>query len=653
MSEASSIKLNIPNWVSIRDASSLLNVTEKTIKNRCYGGKYIYKIVWENNSKLIYIHSSSLPKQSDFNIEDENLTTVSFANAPSWAKSQAKKYVNILKLSATYKGVELQNFINEWNLKNPNNKTSYSSLIKMRRRYYEYGVKGLLSRFGNNNGRTTVNDEDFDYFKSLYLKEGAPSLYSCWEITLGHAILEYGVNKFDFPSHMAFRRRMMKEIPQQAIFIARNGVTAWNRKQSNYIERDYSNIICGKVWVSDHAQIDVACRMPDGSVKFPWVTAWRDYKSGKWLGWILQTNHPNSDLIFQTFYNSALEYGLPEDIIIDNGKDYRSKDFAGGRKIQVDEQDTTCMLEELNVNVHFALPYNAQTKPIERDFLKIKNWLSKHCVGYRGGNVVERPEILAEEIKNDKIMSFEDFKTLFDNFIVDVFNKHHSNGKNHKGLSPDELFYQEFTEKVAPSKDALKLFCMRTSKNFTIGRNGIKDSALGITYWADWMSLKKGIKVYLRRDIKDYADAWVFNALNDEFIGKAKVVKAVAALHADKISKEEFKEAMSIKKRNKKIAQSYIENSRDISAEEKYENYKALFATNEEKPKTKVTKIANTKMDKVIQQNKEMEAFGRQDLSIFLDEKNKQEEETLYLFETDRILAEENERYLKGVANGY
>ena len=30
------------------------------------------------------------------------------------------------------------------------------------------------------------------------------------------------------------------------------------------------------------------------------------------------------------------------------------------------------MLKELNVNVHFALPYNAQTKPVERDFLKIK-----------------------------------------------------------------------------------------------------------------------------------------------------------------------------------------------------------------------------------------------------------------------------------------
>lgn len=643
-------KLNNNEWIDLDSACKILNLSVKTIKEHCRDGKLNYKVIVNKKYRNYFISSKSI---LDNFVTDETIANLKYSEVPSWAKIQAQKYLPILKNSENLRGNELKSFIEQWNLNNPEFTTSYTSLVRMRGRYLKYGLAGLISRYGTNSKKCSVSDLYFEYFKKLYLKEGAPSLRSCWEQTLGYAILKFDVNKDKFPSHMAFKRRMDREIPKQSIYLARYGESAWNRKYSQYIERDYSNIICGKVWVSDHAQIDVACRMPDGSVKFPWVTAWRDYKSGKWLGWILQTNHPNSDLIFQTFYNSALEYGLPEDIIIDNGKDYRSKDFAGGRKIQVDEQDTTCMLEELNVNVHFALPYNAQTKPIERDFLKIKNWLSKHCVGYRGGNIVERPEILAEEIKNNKIMSFEDFKTLFDNFIVNVFNKHHSNGKNHKGLSPDELFYQEFTEKVAPSKDALKLFCMRTSKNFTIGRNGIKDSALGITYWADWMSLKKGIKVYLRRDIKDYADAWVFNALNDEFIGKAKVVKAVAALHADKISKEEFKEAMSIKKRNKKIAQSYIENSRDISAEEKYENYKALFATNEEKPKTKVTKIANTKMDKVIQQNKEMEAFGRQDLSIFLDENNKQEEETLYLFETDRILAEENERYLKGVANGY
>lgn len=118
---------------------------------------------------------------------------------------------------------------------------------------------------------------------------------------------------------------------------------------------------------------------------------------------------------------------------------------------------------------------------------------------------------------------------------------------------------------------------MRTSRNFTIGRNGIQDRQLGITYWADWMITRSGLKVYLRRDVQDYKEAWAFKADNDEFVGIVKAVKAVAALHADKVSKEEFKEALSIKKRNLKITKAYIKQSREISLEEQYENYKAAY----------------------------------------------------------------------------
>ena len=306
------------------------------------------------------------------------------------------------------------------------------------------------------------------------------------------------------------------------------------------------------------------------------------------------------------------------------------------------------MLGELNVNVHFALPYNAQTKPIERDFLKIKELLSKHCVGYRGGNVVERPEKLAKEIKAGKIIPFEQFKEIFDDFVINVLNKRPSQGKNLAGLSPNQLFNQEFAEKIRPSKDALKLFCMRTSKTFTIIRNGIKDNELGITYWADWMVSKTRLKVYLRRDVQNYKEAWAFRADNNEFIGKVTAVKAVAALHADEISKEAFKEAMAIKKRSLKIAKSYIKQNREISIEEKCANYKAAYASVEKQAKPKVSLIANTKMDKVIQKSKEMESFGKYDLSMFLND-NKPEEKPLYLYETDKILDQE----LKGVANGY
>ena len=633
-------KTNI--WIDVKTAASIIDLSEQTLKKQCRAGKFVFKIVKKGNRANYFILLKSLPNFAQDKYFGEKFPDIKYSEATNWAKQQAEKYLEILENSDGLKGNDLKQFIEEWS--KTNEPTSYSSVIKMRRRYFRYGLNGLLSRHGQHLRGSSVKDDYFEYFKTLYLVEGAPSLRTCWDLTLGYAIREFNADRETFPSFMAFKRRLDKEIPKQGIYLARYGQSAWNRKYGGYIDRDYSNITCNEVWVSDHAQIDVACFNSDGKVVFPWVTVWRDYKSGKWLGWVLQTKNPNSDFIFQSFYYAAQKFGLPKDVIIDNGKDYRSKDFAGGRsnfKVDISKGQTSAMLKELNVNVHFALPYNAQTKPIERDFLKIKELLSKHCVGYRGGNVVERPEKLANEIKADKIMQFEDFKKIFDDFILNVLNKKPSNGKNLNGICPDELFYNEYAEKITPSRNALKLFCMRTSRNFTIGRNGIQDRQLGITYWADWMIARTGLKVYLHRDVQDYKEAWAFKADNDEFVGTVKVVKAVAALHANKISKEEFKEALSIKKRNLKITKAYIKQTREIPLEEQYENYKVAYdSTNKDYQKSiKISKIANTNMDKTIQKNKEMKAFGRQDLSVFLEDKKP--EEKLYLFETDKILEKE------------
>lgn len=643
-------------WVDADSACKILNICLKTLKKRCLANQLNYKVVKAGRKVQYFVSLSSLPKGYQDSINNVfELSDDTFSDSPEWAKIQVDKYLPILKACENLKGQKLRNFIDKLNKDNFDTPTSYSMIIKMRRRYQEEGLGGLLAKYGTNANKSTVREEDFDYFKNLYLKEGAPSLRSCWELTLGHALKNNpDISRITFPSFMAFKRKLERTVPLQSVVLARYGQSAWNRKYGGYIDRDYTNIICGKVWVSDHAQIDVACMTEDGNVVFPWVTAWRDFKSGKWLGWILQTGNPNSDHIFQTFYYAADTYGLPEDVIIDNGKDYRSKDFAGGRqviKIDNNKSRTTSMLDELNVQVHFALPYNAQTKPIERDFLKIKELLSKHCIGYRGGNVVERPEVLAKEIKSGKIMQFEDFKRLFDDFVINVLNKRPSQGKVLQGLSPDELFNHEAKEKITTSRDALKLFCMRTSRSFTVGRNGIKDNSLGITYWADWMISNTGLKVYLRRDIQDYKEAWAFKADNEEFVGKVKAVKAVAALHADKISKEEFKEAMAIKKRNLKVAKSYIRQTQNIPIEEQYENYKAVYNSiiSDSEYNPKISKIANTKMDKAIKKAKNMEKVGKHDLTMFIDDKNTAENESLYLFETDKILEEE----FKEASGGY
>ena len=637
-------KNNTNIWIDIDKASETIGLSSQTLKRKCRKGEFVFKIVKKGKVAHYFVLLKSMPEFAQDKYLGDTAVYLKYSEVPSWAKLQAEKYVRILDASAGLKGKELKEFIDNWNNNGwgtlPGCKkffldiinsweeftTSYPSLIKMRRRYFRYGVAGLISKHGQHLVGSCVPDDYFEYFKTLYLIEGGPSLRSCRDLTLGYAVRELGADRNNFPSFMAFKRRLDKEIPEQSIYLARNGQAAWNRKYNNFIDRDYSTITCNQVWVSDHAQIDVACYDEKNKVVFPWVTVWRDYKSGKWLGWILQTGNPNSDLIFQSFYYAVEEFGLPKDVIIDNGKDYRSKDFAGGRKdfkIETNKNKTSAMLKELNVNVHFALPYNAQTKPVERDFLKIKELLSKHCVGYRGGNVVERPEKLAKEIKDGKIMKFEDFKELFDKTIINILNKRPSNGKNLNGRCPDDLFYEEYKEKIVTSKDALKLFCSRTSNTYTISKNGVKDGKLQTTYWADWMIHKKGMKVYLRRDIKNYKEAWVFNAKNDEFIGKAEAFKSVAALYAPEVSKEAFEAAMATKKRNIKVAKSYIKQNKEISAEEKYKNYETAYQSveREYKKPVKVSRIVNTSMDKAIQKNKDMESYGKADLSIFLPEK--------------------------------
>ncbi len=653
MLNVTSINENHLQWVSIDDVSNVLNLSVKTVKEQCRIGKLNHKIFRIGKKSEYWISFNSLPEYAQLKLQGlANPELQKYSDAPNWAKSQADKYLDLFEVTDNKYGKELRKYIADWNVKNPQNRTSYQSIMRMRKKYNEEGLNGLLAKYGHSNGRSTVDDKYFEYFKNLYLVEGSPSLFACWQATLGYAKRTDGVDEKTFPSHRSFQRKLERLVPVGAIYIARKGKSAYNRKYGKFIDRDYSNINCGEVWVSDHAQIDIACFAPDGKVVFPWVTAWRDYKSGKWLGRLLQCGSPNSDRIFQAFYYAAERYGLPKDVIIDNGKDYRSKDFAGGRpnaiKVETNQKTTRSMLDELSVKVHFALPYNAQTKPIERDFLKIKEKLSKFCVGYRGGNVVERPEKLADEIKTGKVMDFDRFKKLFDVYILEVFNKMGSAGKNLNGMCPDELFNQEFKEKIATTKDALKLFCTRTSRNFTIGRNGIKDNELGITYWADWMVVHTGEKVYLRRDPQNYKEAWAFRADNEEFLGVATAVRAVAALHAETVSKAEFQEAMAIKKRALKITKSYLQDTEQISPEELIENYKAYCNKPIKDANPRVTKIANTNMDKAIQKSKEMAAFGKADLSIFMDD-SEPEEELLYLFETDKRVAQE----LKGVANGY
>lgn len=601
-------------WLNIEEVCELSNSKKETIRRKCKSGEYKARYKIDGRKKNYEILLSSLPIKyiQKYNsylqpvaVEEKSLED--YSNAPKWMRAKAEKYLELFNLTKNMTYQEKVDFLADWSAKYPEKHTSYQALRKAINRYNQGGIAALLSNYGNHRkGCSVLNDECFEYFKSIYLREGAPSVETAWHITYGFA-KQNGfecINKF--PTSKTFIRRLRAEVPEQAIFMARHGDASWNKKYANYVPRDYSELNAGVCWISDHAQIDVAVSF-NGMVCFPWVTVFRDAKTSKWLGWFLHADSPNSDHIFQAFYYGVLNFGIPEDVYLDNGKDYRCKDFAGGRTrvIKVKHKNNGgSLIQNLGINIHFALPYNAQTKPVERDFLKIKEFLSKGFVGYRGGKITERPEKLKNEIKNEQIMQFDDFKKLFDRFIEEYLNKRPSKGKVLQGRCPDELWAEEFTKKKVISKDALKLFCMRTTNNVTIKRNGIFDSQLQISYWAEWMITEKGRKVYIRRDINAYQEAWVFDAQTDEYLGKGNANQSASFLANTDIEKSEYQKQVAIKNKEKKILKSYIKTKYNPSNEDIIENLINSLDKVDFKSNATVSKISNTKMDKVVKEEK-------------------------------------------------
>jgi hypothetical protein len=300
------------------------------------------------------------------------------------------------------------------------------------------------------------------------------------------------------------------------------------------------------MWVSDHHQLDIMwlatakdadeetlrmiARMStvmDNRPHRPWLTVWRDYKTGMWLSYAVSFDTPNTDRVIGTFAEGCGQYGHPSDAMIDNGKDYRAYDFAGGRKtikISIDNvAETRSMMSLLGVRVHFSRPYHAQSKPIERDFGTTCDRFSKWMPGYCGSHPKERPDELKKQLKKSAIPTFTEGVQALKFWIENHLHAMPVNGRNHHGLSRRQLWEDGFKGLGRVDEWALSALSMRTSRAHKIGRNGIAIN--GTQWYGPWMEMYKGtpIKAYLRlpSDPKS-EEGLAFNAENHEYLGPVR-----------------------------------------------------------------------------------------------------------------------------------
>lgn len=544
---------NIPSepiWLTLEEVAELIGITYRVAALNASAGKY-GRIRYEEGrggkaGQIVKISLSGLPAEAQARYllkrglpAPANTSDLFYAAASTAGRQRADRRREIYEAWQTYlarnegraKKTELtKEFLEIWRQAHPDDTVHMSTLYRYRD--YERTRGTLVDRYalGKRERVETIPDEAWAAFLDLYFPQNLsqPSLAVCYRTLKEVLAPRYG---WTLPSVKAFERRLHRTYDRPQLDLLRRGEKYYNDHYAPFLSRDYTTIKAGDYWCSDHHELDVLIKGPNGRPTAPWLTAWMDLRSRLFLGWVVSFK-PNSETVRLAFYRAVKRQGgLPLHILIDNGKDYRCYDFAGGRRIRrkdadevqlAIEQDYTILrhmhvaveferssIAKLGIQPHFATPYHAQSKPIERAFETIENEFCKFFPTYRGGNTLERPENLNKTLKEADLLELDEFAKILGDWLELHYNNRPHTGQGMDGRTPNEVFAACFGTRRHISDELLTLLLMRTSEPVKVGRQGVRLN--NIYYESDELIPLQGRMVYLRYDPQDVSRVYVFD----------------------------------------------------------------------------------------------------------------------------------------------
>ncbi|MEO0917403.1 MAG: transposase domain-containing protein, partial [Pseudomonadota bacterium] len=149
------------------------------------------------------------------------------------------------------------------------------------------------------------------------------------------------------------------------------------------------------------------------------MCAFQDIYSGMILSYRLDRT-PNSHCVQLTIGDLIEKWGIPEHVLLDNGREFAAKLITGGSKtryrFKVKEDDPSGLLTSLGCEIHWALPYSGQSKPIERAFRDMCDRIAKHPA-FAGAYTGNRPDAQPENY-GEKAIPLDLFTSILDEEIA-------------------------------------------------------------------------------------------------------------------------------------------------------------------------------------------------------------------------------------------
>lgn len=438
------------------------------------------------------------------------------------AVTKYKSFLKRCKKEGMKKKTEIMDlYIQQWNREHDfkiSQKKLYDWMAKKKK-----GKSLVDKRGGYNRGQCSIDEKYIQRLRSLYLQQTQPPLESCFR----EILIEANRNGDTIPGIHAFRN-YIQGLNKALVILAREGPKAFEDKCMPHTERDYSLLHPNQWWVSDHHLWDVFVRIPDGKGGWkparPWGSYWMDMRTRKIMSSIIRIESPNSDIVLCSFGLGVEHFGIPDGVRLDNGKDYKARDmfYPEGHYLASEEDEkmiSSSLAANLQIEVTYAIPYNAKAKPIERFFRTAESQFGKKFQTYAGSDAKHRPE----DLKGLDIMEYptlEDFIKQHNEYVYEVYNETKHSGDAMYEKSPNRLYAElPFTIRRT-SKETLYFSLMRVGL-CKVGRNGV--TFRGEHFYNDNFIEHFGKEVIARYDPTKPEILYIFD-INENFLFIAKQV---------------------------------------------------------------------------------------------------------------------------------
>jgi putative transposase len=349
--------------------------------------------------------------------------------------------------------------------------------------------------------------EFFDLIKSDFLRLAQPSFSSCYRRALRVA----KAKEWQVAPERTMRRYLDRMVSNVTQVMLRKGFDAVKRLHPSQ-QRDKTAMHALEAVNADFHKFDVFVRWParPGQPSFigrPQMVAFQDIYSARILSWRVDQT-PNSTAVMLAAGDMIEDWGIPDHVLLDNGREFAGKKISGGTETRfrftVKEDDILGLFPSLGIQIHWATPYSGQSKPIERAFRDMCDTIAKDP-RFDGAWTGNKPEAKPEDYGSRAIDLAE-----FVRVLAEGIEEHNTRVGRRSEVAYGRSFAEVFDESYATAPirratEAQRRLWLMGAEGLRINSRTAEIQFQGNRYWADWMHDYSGQRVVARFDM---ADLW-------------------------------------------------------------------------------------------------------------------------------------------------